>query len=388
MDYLTNETSGTAEVSGITQMTTNLVQKYWPVVGPAVEFVLDNYLLITGFILFVMWWRWNQSTMMLNGGWHGLGRDAPKKRLSKDTLPPYPNGWYKILDDHEIKKEKVVSVNLCGKKMVAFRTKEGKVGVLDAYCPHLGADLGVHGRVVDGCVECPFHAWRFNPDGECEGIQYSDTIPKDASIQAYDCIERNKKIYVWFHADNEPPKWEPPAYEKIENGEWYLAAWSGHEVLTHIAEIPENGPDVAHLNVLHKHWIYGGDLHKTGGSVVKHVWDATWKVNEDKPYSSSMTVQMDIEIGPFSPFLPSLTRVPVTAWQVGPGLVFLHLHTPFGLMLMSQNCTPVGQLRNRVEHYYYAEKRVPRMIAKIIALGASRQFQRYGFNFNNYNTLI
>eukprot|EP01061_Rhynchopus_euleeides_P041713 TRINITY_DN7294_c0_g1_i1.p1 TRINITY_DN7294_c0_g1~~TRINITY_DN7294_c0_g1_i1.p1 ORF type:complete len:406 (+),score=179.11 TRINITY_DN7294_c0_g1_i1:57-1274(+) len=340
--------------------------------------MLDNYMYIMGSALLLLLVRWNYSVLIVGGGWQGAGRPPPKKRMSKDMLPPYPNGWYKVLEQKMLPKGKVVSVKLCGKKMVAFRAENGKVGILDAYCPHLGADLGVHGYVEGGCVVCPFHAWKFNPDGVCESIEYSDCIPKDSSIQSYEVLERNNVIYVWYDAELRDPSWTPPLYSQVEDKSWYLGTWSGHEVLTHIAEIPENGPDAAHLNVLHKENIFQPDLHpektKPGQDpMVRHIWSATWDVDKEQPHRSKMTVVMDIGLGPF---IPSFMHVPVEAWQVGPGLVFLELQTIFGKILMSQNVTPVEQLRLRVEHYYYAEWTVPRIVTKVIGWAATRQFER------------
>ena len=298
--------------------------------------VLDNYLAIAGSILLVMLIRWNYSVLICGGGWHGEGRPAQKRRISKDMLPPYPNGWYKILDQDMLPKKKVMSVRLCGKKLVAFRTEEGKVGVLDAYCPHLGADLGVHGHVEDGCIVCPFHAWKFNPDGACDSIQYSDCVPKDSTIQSYEALEANGVIYIWYDAELRDPQWMPPIYDEIAKGDWYLGAWSGHEILTHIAELPENGPDSAHLNVLHKEFIYQSSLHpeKKGEPFVKHVWSAEWEVDKEQPHTSKIHVEMDIGIGKW---IPGFANVPVSARQVGPALVFLELNTYFGKILMAQN---------------------------------------------------
>lgn len=46
--------------------------------------------------------------------------------------------------------------------------------IFDAYCPHLGANLGVGGIVKGDCIECPFHQWSFRAsDGECTNIPYS-----------------------------------------------------------------------------------------------------------------------------------------------------------------------------------------------------------------------
>lgn len=56
-----------------------------------------------------------------------------------------------------------------------FRVENGKVHVVDAYCPHLGANLAVGGRVLGGCIECPFHGWQFQgSDGKCVKIPYAE----------------------------------------------------------------------------------------------------------------------------------------------------------------------------------------------------------------------
>jgi 3-ketosteroid 9alpha-monooxygenase subunit A len=56
-----------------------------------------------------------------------------------------------------------------GKDLVLFRGGDGALGLLDAYCPHLGAHLGVGGSVsADGCIQCPFHGWKFGTDGKCK----------------------------------------------------------------------------------------------------------------------------------------------------------------------------------------------------------------------------
>jgi phenylpropionate dioxygenase-like ring-hydroxylating dioxygenase large terminal subunit len=51
---------------------------------------------------------------------------------------------------------------MLGLELVVFRGADsGAVSVLDAYCPHLGAHMGVGGQVVGDCMECPFHKWQF-----------------------------------------------------------------------------------------------------------------------------------------------------------------------------------------------------------------------------------
>ena len=64
---------------------------------------------------------------------------------------------------------------LAGMNLALFRSEKGVAYVTDAYCPHLGANLGVGGRVVGECIECPFHGWMFQgSDGKCSYSPYTD----------------------------------------------------------------------------------------------------------------------------------------------------------------------------------------------------------------------
>lgn len=66
------------------------------------------------------------------------------------------------------------TISFLGQNFVVFRTEGGEVHIFDAYCPHLGANLGVGGIVKGDCIECPFHQWSFRAsDGECTNIPYS-----------------------------------------------------------------------------------------------------------------------------------------------------------------------------------------------------------------------
>lgn len=62
-----------------------------------------------------------------------------------------------------------------GEQVAVFRGQDGKAYVVDAYCPHLGANLAVGGQVVGSCIECPFHGWQFRAnDGKCVRVPYAE----------------------------------------------------------------------------------------------------------------------------------------------------------------------------------------------------------------------
>ena len=47
----------------------------------------------------------------------------------------------------QLKKGDVKPVDALGQHFVVYRGESGKVAVLDAYCPHLGANLALGGKV-------------------------------------------------------------------------------------------------------------------------------------------------------------------------------------------------------------------------------------------------
>ena len=87
--------------------------------------------------------------------------------------PPYPEGWYVVARDGDI-GNRPRRVRCAGNDIVLFRGSDGGIHAIAAYCPHMGANLA-DGRVRDGCLECPFHGWRFAGDGEVTGLPGGET---------------------------------------------------------------------------------------------------------------------------------------------------------------------------------------------------------------------
>lgn len=86
---------------------------------------------------------------------------------------------------------------------------------LDAYCPHLGANLAVGGTVVGETVRCPFHGWQFDPSGKCVHIPYTTkAIPEAAKVHTWPLDELNGSIFIWYHAEGIPPTWEIPVISR------------------------------------------------------------------------------------------------------------------------------------------------------------------------------
>ncbi len=168
-------------------------------------------------------------------------------------MPRYPTGWFQVGWAADLQPGDVKPLRYFGQDLVMFRGEDGKLSVLDAFCPHLGAHLGHGGKVEGNDLKCPFHAWKFNGDGECTEVPYAKKIPPKAKMECWPVRERNGLIMVWHDIDKNPPGWElpelkefheePEAWSEPKRKEWTLR--------THNQEMAENIVDCAHFKYLH-----------------------------------------------------------------------------------------------------------------------------------------
>jgi phthalate 4,5-dioxygenase len=57
-------------------------------------------------------------------------------------------------------------VRLLGEDLVAFRDTDGRVGLIEEFCPHRGASL-FYGRNEECGLRCTYHGWKFDVTGQC-----------------------------------------------------------------------------------------------------------------------------------------------------------------------------------------------------------------------------
>ncbi len=79
--------------------------------------------------------------------------------------------WHYLDQRRALRRDRATTYTIAGVDIVAYIDAEGRVRVFSAYCPHQGAHLGhdAGGRIVNGCLRCPFHGFHFNSDGRCLG---------------------------------------------------------------------------------------------------------------------------------------------------------------------------------------------------------------------------
>jgi 3-ketosteroid 9alpha-monooxygenase subunit A len=184
---------------------------------------------------------------------NGATREARQKRR-EDRFKGYPWGWFVVAWSSEVTAGEITRLSYFGGQQIAFRDESGTVKILDAYCPHLGAHLG-GGKLVDGEIECPFHAWRFNTEGVCTAIPYADKIPRKARTRSWRVIEQNSMIFMWHHPKDEAPSYQPPDLPEPGTDGWIPWVESKVTIQTHPREIVENVVDKGHFGPVHGTWV-------------------------------------------------------------------------------------------------------------------------------------
>jgi len=100
------------------------------------------------------------------------------------------------------------AVRVLGQELVAFRDTNGRVGVLDAGCPHRLSSL-VLGRNEECGIRCIYHGWKFDVDGNCTDMP---TEPDDRGfkdrVKAKAYPTREAAGMVWAYLG--PREQQPP----------------------------------------------------------------------------------------------------------------------------------------------------------------------------------
>lgn len=157
-------------------------------------------------------------------------------------------GWYIACRSQEIPKGKAKSLNICGQKIVIFRTEDEKIRALDAYCPHLGTDLGI-GQVEGNLIRCFFHHWAFDGEGNCQDIPCQSTIPEQAKIQAYATDE--KYDFIWIYPDAKAPN-QVVEFDELKGKSLVTKYDKAFERSCDHHICMMNGIDAQHLQTVHK----------------------------------------------------------------------------------------------------------------------------------------
>lgn len=166
----------------------------------------------------------------------------------RDYPMPMPFGWFQVAWSDEVAPGQGIPRRYFGEHLVVWRSEAGIAHVWNAFCPHLGAHLGVRARIEGEEIVCPMHSWRYDGEGTCVDIPYSPRINKQAKIRTYPVVERNGLLFAWYHPDELDPMWDLPELAEFGPDSEFSEMFRRHYSLnTHWQEISETQVDAAHI---------------------------------------------------------------------------------------------------------------------------------------------
>jgi phenylpropionate dioxygenase-like ring-hydroxylating dioxygenase large terminal subunit len=144
-----------------------------------------------------------------------------------------------------------VRVRLLGENLVAFRDSNGRLGLLDRYCPHRRVDLWF-GRNEECGLRCIYHGWKFDVDGNIMDMPAepaNSPLRSEVKANAYPIVEWGGVIWAYLgDRKHMPPK--PPELE------WGLVSPEHRHIgkrlqENNFAQGVEGGIDSSHVGILH-----------------------------------------------------------------------------------------------------------------------------------------
>ena len=229
----------------------------------------------------------------------------------------FDNEWYVVCSSDEIRRGKKREIKFFDQNIVIWRHRDGHVSALDSKCPHMGASLAV-GRVVDNNVECPYHGFQYDENGQCVKTPLRKAgamIPKTLCVRRYSVTERDGWVFLfWGEAGNDLPA--PPYFANI--GGPLVHAWSTRVWPIGFTRFIENTVDIAHLGTVHRNTL-------------------RWTI------PNTIDVRCKVDGNVISVFPPTSTDLTIVSEIIYPNLALLKLHPKFiavfvAVPLDAENC--------------------------------------------------
>ena len=156
--------------------------------------------------------------------------------------------WYIACESKEL-TGKPQKKQIMGQHVVLYRIADGKPAALEDRCAHRNSPLS-DGKVCGDNLQCPYHGWCFDSQGNITHIPSMQITPNEYSgIRAYQCVE--KQGYIWICMSLKAEQREPQIlFDPEESG------WTSFRMKTRfestVEACLENFLDCPHATHVHK----------------------------------------------------------------------------------------------------------------------------------------
>jgi phenylpropionate dioxygenase-like ring-hydroxylating dioxygenase large terminal subunit len=169
----------------------------------------------------------------------------PKSSFDVRQAEPNPNHWYVVASSGEL-KDQPLSVTFWNQDIALYRDRHGQVQAIEDKCPHRFVKLS-HGCVVEDNLECAYHGWQFDPQGNCAVVPYLAENQKLPSCKVKRYAVQDLDGFIWlFPGDPDLAAQVKP----MGLPEWdhlnYIASFTTIDTEAHYSYLIENLMDMYH----------------------------------------------------------------------------------------------------------------------------------------------
>jgi phenylpropionate dioxygenase-like ring-hydroxylating dioxygenase large terminal subunit len=183
--------------------------------------------------------------------------------------PVLRDDWHPVAEPAQFDARPILATRLLGEDLVLWRDG-GEYHAWQDLCIHRGARLSL-GKLVEGCLMCPYHGWTYDTSGRCVRIPAhpTQTPPAKARVRRYHVRERYGLVWVCL---GQPAGDIPPFPE------WGQPGFAG-AVCGPLGNIRANGPRLIenYLDAAHFPFVHGGVL---GDPALAEIGDYEARITE------------------------------------------------------------------------------------------------------------
>jgi phthalate 4,5-dioxygenase oxygenase subunit len=209
-----------------------------------------------------------------------------------------------------------VRIMILSEELVAFRDTDGKVGLIDNFCPHRRASL-FFGRNEECGLRCVYHGWKFDTNGDCVDMPSEpaeSNFKNKVKITAYQVQERGGLLWAYMGPRGTVPELPHLESNMVENYniQAYMRECNWMQAL-------EGDIDTVHTLFLHLGLAKYGDAPE--GS-----W-AWWHLQNRAPHFAAVDTDFGTLYGAFRP-----TTEGTNYWRFANFLMPFYAMTPPGVL--------------------------------------------------------
>jgi nitrite reductase/ring-hydroxylating ferredoxin subunit/DMSO/TMAO reductase YedYZ heme-binding membrane subunit len=103
-----------------------------------------------------------------------LASARKEQRVDEAAPPPAVGEFLDVCAVESIPEDRAAVVSIAGERIAIFRYGD-KVSAISNVCQHQNGPLG-EGRVVDGCVTCPWHGYQYRPETGAAPAPFTEKV--------------------------------------------------------------------------------------------------------------------------------------------------------------------------------------------------------------------